>query len=41
MISFDTDLLLHSLNQDCPEYSDARAFFASLPTTPGTVAFLG
>jgi toxin-antitoxin system PIN domain toxin len=38
MISFDTNLLLYSLNQDCAEYSDARAFFASLPTAPGTVA---
>ena len=38
MISFDTNLLLYSLNQDCPEYNDARAFFASLPTAPGTVA---
>jgi len=38
MISFDTNLLLYSLNRDCPEYKDARAFFASLPTAPGTVA---
>ncbi len=38
MISFDTNLLLYSLNQDCAEYEDARAFFASLPTAPGTVA---
>ena len=38
MISFDTNLLLYSLNRDCPEYSDARAFFASLPTTSGSVA---
>lgn len=38
MISFDTNLLLYSLNQDCAEYKDARAFFASIPTTPGTVA---
>jgi toxin-antitoxin system PIN domain toxin len=38
MISFDTNLLLYSLNQDCAEYNDARAFFASLSTTPGTVA---
>ena len=38
MISFDTNLLLYSLNQDCAEYKDARAFFASLPTAPGTVA---
>jgi hypothetical protein len=38
MISFDTNLLLYSLNRDCPEYNDARAFFASLPTAPGTVA---
>lgn len=38
MISFDTNLLLYSLNQDCAEYNDVRAFFASLPTTPGTVA---
>ena len=26
MISFDTNLLLYSLNQDCAEYNDARAF---------------
>ena len=26
MISFDTNLLLYSLNQDCPEYNNARAF---------------
>ena len=38
MISFDTNLLLYSLNQDCAEYSEARAFFASLPTAPGEVA---
>jgi len=38
MISFDTNLLLYSLNRDCVEYGDARAFFASLPTAPGTVA---
>jgi toxin-antitoxin system PIN domain toxin len=38
MISFDTNLLLYSLNQDCAEYNDARAFFASLPTAPATVA---
>lgn len=38
MISFDTNLLLYSLNRDCQEYADARAFFASLPTTPGEVA---
>jgi len=38
MISFDTNLLLYSLNQDCAEYNDARAFFASLPNTPGMVA---
>lgn len=37
MISFDTNLLLYALNQDCAEYQDARAFFASLPTAPGTV----
>ena len=24
MISFDTNLLLYSLNQDCPEYNDAQ-----------------
>jgi toxin-antitoxin system PIN domain toxin len=35
MISFDTNLLLYSLNQDCAEYNDARAFFTSLPTAPG------
>ena len=38
MIFFDTNLLLYSLNQDCAEYHDARAFFASLPATPGAVA---
>lgn len=38
MISFDTNLLLYSLNQDCAEYADARAFFASLPNAPGEVA---
>jgi uncharacterized protein len=38
MISFDTNLLLYSLNQDCAEYNDARAFFASLPAAPATVA---
>jgi uncharacterized protein len=37
MISFDTNLLLYSLNHDCVEYRDARAFFASLPTAPGAV----
>jgi uncharacterized protein len=38
MISFDTNLLLYSLNQDCAEYGDARGFFTSLPATPGAVA---
>ena len=38
MISFDTNLLLYSLNQDSAEYSDTRAFFDSLPTAPGAVA---
>jgi predicted nucleic acid-binding protein len=38
MISFDTNFLLYSLNQDCVEHNDARAFFGSLPTAPGTVA---
>ena len=38
MISFDTNLLLYSLNRDCPEHADARAFFASLPVAPGKVA---
>jgi toxin-antitoxin system PIN domain toxin len=38
MISFDTNLLLYSLNRDCAEYRDARAFFAALPTAAGTVA---
>ena len=38
MISFDTNLLLYSLNQDCAEHRDARAFFPSLPTAPGAVA---
>lgn len=35
MISFDTNLVLYSLNQDCAEYHDARAFFASLPIASG------
>jgi uncharacterized protein len=34
----DTNLLLYSLNLDCPEYKGARIFFASLPTAPGMVA---
>lgn len=38
MIPFDTNLLLYSLNRDCAEYNDARAFFAALPTVPCTVA---
>jgi uncharacterized protein len=38
MISFDTNLLLYSLNKDCVEHKAARAFFASLPAAPGTVA---
>lgn len=38
MISFDTNLLLYSLNKDCPEYSGARTFFDSLPPAPGEVA---
>lgn len=38
MISFDTNLLLYSLNRDCPEYDASRAFFTSLPTEPGAVA---
>jgi len=38
MISFDTNLLLYSLNQDCAEHLDARTFFVSLSTTPGSVA---
>lgn len=38
MISFDTNLLLYSLNCGCAEYHGARAFFASLPTAPGAVA---
>ena len=37
MISFDTNLLLYSLNRDGAEYADARAFFASLPTALGQV----
>lgn len=37
MISFDTNLLLYSLNQDCAEYNKARTFFTSLPTSAGTV----
>jgi len=40
MISFDTNLLLYSLNRDCAEYADARAFFASLPTAPAAVAVI-
>lgn len=38
MISFDTNLLLYSLNRDCAEYDGARSFFNSLPTVAGTVA---
>lgn len=38
MVSFDTNLLLYSLNQDCAEFQDARSFFASLPAASGTVA---
>jgi uncharacterized protein len=38
MISFDTNLLLYSLNRDCAEYNDARGFFTALPTGPGAVA---
>ena len=38
MISFDTNLLLYSLNQDCAEFKDARSFFDGLPAAPGTVA---
>ncbi len=38
MVSFDTNLLFCSLNRDCAEYLDARAFFAALPETAGSVA---
>lgn len=38
MISFDTNLLLYSLNQDGAEYEEARRFFAKLPPVPGAVA---
>ena len=37
MISFDTNLLLYSLNKDCPECNRARAFFDSLPAAPDEV----
>ena len=37
MISFDTNLLLYSLNKDCPEYDGAREFFSSLPNDSGRV----
>jgi hypothetical protein len=37
MISFDANLLLYSLNKDCPEYADSREFFFSLPTAPASV----
>jgi toxin-antitoxin system PIN domain toxin len=37
MISFDTNLLLYSLNKDCPEHEDSREFFSSLPTAPSSV----
>jgi predicted nucleic acid-binding protein len=40
MISFDTNLLLYSLNRDCPEHTAARAFFDSLPVA-GQVAICG
>ena len=38
MISFDTNLLLYSLNKDCTEYDSARGFFNSLPNSIGEVA---
>jgi uncharacterized protein len=38
MISFDTNLLLYSLNKDCSEHDAARVFFKSLPTSAGEVA---
>lgn len=38
MISFDTNLLLYSLNRDCPEYHPSCAFFDSLPAAPTAVA---
>jgi len=38
VISFDTNLLLYSLNKDCAEYWEARAFFTSLPATSGAIA---
>lgn len=38
MISFDTNLLLYAINRDCPEYADARSFFASLAGSPAEVA---
>jgi toxin-antitoxin system PIN domain toxin len=37
MISFDTNLLLYSLNKDCAEYEPARAFFAALPGSSNSV----
>ncbi len=37
MISFDTNVLLYSLNRDCSEYHAARSFFAGLPADPGLV----
>ncbi len=38
MTSFDTNLLLYSLNKDCVEYEPARAFFAALPARSAAVA---
>ena len=38
MISFDTNLLLYSLNRDSPEHESAKAFFDSLPREAGSVA---
>jgi toxin-antitoxin system PIN domain toxin len=37
MISFDTNLLLYSINRDSPEQKSAKAFFDSLPDEPGSV----
>jgi uncharacterized protein len=37
MLSFDTNLLLYSLNRDCAEYDKARAFLSSVSAEKGGV----
>ena len=38
MISFDTNILFHSLNRNSPVYGKARSFLSTLPSTPQSVA---